>query len=407
VRRFLSRIAQIYRGLPERARRVVNLTGYAVLGLVVFVIALYYSFPWRKATDKIEAALSQATGMDVSIGDVHPTVWPGVTLTDVVLTSRPVPTPMQPNPKPASLVIDSITVHPGLLAALSGKTDVSFAASLGGGTLSGSEVASKDGSQLDLTIDGVGLDKVPGLQDLDGVPMTGPISGHVTLNVPPAGIQTASGEIDLTCNQCTIGDGVHSVRMPDYSGGQSAGGFTLPRIHLGQLQAQMPIKQGLATFQTFHAQSQDGDLYMEGSLALAQPFSDSRLQIYIRFLLDPALVAREERLQFLMGSGIQMGKRPDGYYGEKLFGTLKVLRMMPSKDDFLAPLSPTTPLPPPPPPPVVQQLPAAPTKTAAPFQPAPVPAVPPAPLPVPQRPPSNVLQLAPPSGAARQDDLDH
>ena len=91
-----------------------------------------------------------------------------------------------------------------------------------------------------------------------------------------------------------------------------ARGMTLPRIRIGDLGGHVAIEKGTAKLQGVESKSPDGEVALEGEIALHDPLSLTTLNLYLRFKLSDAVMKKEVALQILPAVAAA-GKRPDGF----------------------------------------------------------------------------------------------
>ena len=127
----------------------------------------------------------------------------------------------------------------------------------------------------------------------------------------------ANGQLTLSCVGLAAGDGKTPLKVPSIP--MLAQGITLPRIRIGDLGGHVAIEKGTAKLQGVESKSPDGEVALEGEIALHDPLSLTTLNLYLRFKLSDALMKKEVALQILPAVAAA-GKRPDGSYGVKFGG---------------------------------------------------------------------------------------
>ena len=107
----------------KRLAQVLVLIG---LFLVSFILFLYLTFPYEVLKEKIAGTISQATGVNVRIGELGPDLLVGLEARDVKVTSA----------NGASTIhVKTLTVELNLLDLLLGQLHVDFGATAGAGEL--------------------------------------------------------------------------------------------------------------------------------------------------------------------------------------------------------------------------------------------------------------------------------
>jgi len=325
---------------PVLVNRLIKWTGYPLFGLTTFVVFLYITFPYDKLKDRIEKQLSTSDDMTVTIDALGPSPLLGVSAERVLVTMKPRPSPpvppmvgaepSPPPPKPKSIriLLDEVSINAGLLALLRGATDVSFKVRGLGGVVSGDyEAEKKKGWALSLEVEGMSLARLPAVQEFVGLPVKGVLAGEVKLVVPQNRWSESSGSISIECEGCSVGDGKAKLKIPGNA--LTAQGITMPRIRLGQFGGEIKVEKGVASLENVSAKSPDVEVVLEGDVHLRKPIGFSNSQAYLRFKISPELKKRDPKFE-LLESGMAQAKRPDGFLGLRLVGTLKNMRPVPS-----------------------------------------------------------------------------
>lgn len=379
--------------LLERLGRARPLLAPLAFGAFVYVLALAVFFPYERVKQQI-VAIAASQGLDAEVGSVGPAFGVGVTISDVVLATRP-----SDGKKPTKTSIAKAKLLTSLWAGLRGEEGYEGDITAFGGQVSFRYEASLKSSAYGVKADDLALNQLPGMRDVLSIPFTGSLGADVDLRLPTNRYATSEGHLAWTLDNVVIGDGKSKLKVEGNP--LMAEGITVPRVRIGKLTGEIVVEKGVGHFRGVHAQSPDLEAYVEGEIRLSDPLPASFLDIYVRFKLADALVKRDEKLSLLMQLADMQGKRPDGFYGFRLTGLLRRLRPPewsknspfanaaspgPSarpRRPAVAPPVPSAPVaaPPAPPPPPVAAPPAVAPPAEAP--PAPAPSAPsPAPEPV-------------------------
>jgi type II secretion system protein N len=389
---------------PDRLRQLRRIGVYAAFGLVVFVVALYASFPYDRAKEAATRIMSKTFDVDVEIGSAGPAFGVAVMFRDIRVRTRPT------TGKPTRFTIDSAKFSPSLFAVFSSSLSYSVTAEGLGGTiaLDQSGTPGKKGAfKTDLVARDIDAAEIPGLKEAINLPLTGKVTLEAKLASETGRFADANGQLTLSCTGLAAGDGKTPLKVPSIP--MLAQGITLPRIRIGDLGGHVAIEKGTAKLQGVESKSPDGEVALEGEVALHDPLTLTTLNLYLRFKLSDALMKKEVALQILPVVAAP-GKRPDGSYGLKFGGRVgqmtqpvftptspvasTAVPVRPGGTPRGAPLPPPTtvpspppaafpqPSPPPPPPPAPEAAPAPPPPPPSP-PPAPAPDTAPAPSPPP------------------------
>ncbi len=320
---------------PPRLRRLLGLAGYPIFGLLVALIAFASAIPRDKVRDRLETLLSQdptgaqpmGLGVDVKAGELSVSLLSrSITADNVVLRTRP----LRSTDKPARYVLDKVEIGVGLLGLAFQRPTYAFTIDAFEGRLKGAVRVTATDNHYDIEGQKLALGAVQGLQTAIGLPIEGKVEGKLTLDAPGRLLANSSGSLEITIDNCAIGDGKAKLAIPNDP--FLAQGVTIPRIRLGKVFIQITIEKGKARFESMRAHSQDGDLSLEGYLDLRDPFPMSQMHGFLRFKLNDALVKREASLELLTNSLAGLGKRPDGFIGAQLTGSLSSLAFLANKN---------------------------------------------------------------------------
>jgi type II secretion system protein N len=392
---------------PDRVRQLRRVGVYAGVGLVVFIVALYAFFPYDRAKEAATRIMSKNFDVDVEIGSAGPAFGLAVMFRDIRVRTRPT------TGKPTRFTIDSAKFSPSLLSLISSSFSYSVTADALGGTIALDQSGTpgkKGGFRTDLSVRDISAAEIPGLKETINLPLTGKVTLEAKLASETGKFADANGQITLSCVGLAAGDGKTPLKVPSIP--MLAAGLTLPRIRLGDLGGHVAIEKGLAKLQGVESKSPDGEVALEGEIALHDPLPLTTLNLYLRFKLSDAIMKKEVALGILPAVAAA-GKRPDGFYGVRFGGP--VGHMTPPVFTPTSPVASTTvpvrsgtprgapmpsaPVSPPPPP--------ASPPPPPPAAPAPAPEAAPAPPPPPPPPPAPAPEAAaapapspPPAGAA-------
>ncbi len=153
------------------------------------------------------------------------------------------------------------------------------------------------------------------------------------------------GHIELSCPNCTIGDGVSKITPKPLSKSKnksrrsraavfSSNGVTVPRLNLGNLTGEIELNKGVGTVKRFAAQSDHGELTIEGDIRFKDPFKNSTFPGCMRFKLSDSLKnsKNEAEKNFAnLPDLMRVTPDPDGFSNVAMTGTLSNLRWRPRR----------------------------------------------------------------------------
>lgn len=316
---------------------VLRVIGYPLFFLFFFLVFLYATFPWDRLREAIVAAaeaprMSPAgratpSNMELSIGSLSPTFFPGVEARDVRVTLLP----QRSTERPVSMSIDKLRLHISLFALLAQRASLSFSMLGMGGSVEGSASialgtpATPRISPLrafEVTLDSVRLGQVAPLVSMVGLPLGGNLSGTITVNIPDGDVAQTGGSMRLTTDRLTVGDGRAQFQIPHF------GGVTIEQIRAGRLEANADIRRGVVQFTRVGAHSEEFDLQIDGRINLRPNFADSALNLGLRFRLTDVYRAKSEQAGRIMSvmdmaPDLRRARRPDGLFAFRCSGTFE------------------------------------------------------------------------------------
>jgi type II secretion system protein N len=314
--------------VPEGVRRAAKWVGYPAFALVVMMMSLYFALPRDRIKERIETLAGGALNADVSIDNLGLTFFtgPGVDAEGIVIRTRPTTS----SEKPQRYVVDEVVVHPNVIDAIRQRLGGRLTAQLAGGTVRARGTMNSEETAASLEAHTLGLAQVPGVARGIGLPVEGTLDVTGEVKLPKGLAAQAVGLFELLCEGCVVGDGKAKLVVP--SNPLLAAGLTIPRLKLGRIQGSVVIDKGRATFKDLHGRSSDVELALEGYIELRDPLPFSVLHLYLRFKLAPALVQREPTLELVSTALGGQGRRPDGFLGLAITGTLQTPLVLPSSE---------------------------------------------------------------------------
>jgi type II secretion system protein N len=326
--------------LGPRARKVLRYAGFAVLGLVSFVLAFQAAFPFGRVKDKIIESLAEK--YEVTIGSVEGGWLPGrVYFRGISLLPRAT----KPDELPTRFNIEQLQVDVGLLAALRGTTQVALDATIGDaknghGHILADLAVSSSGTQVSVVSDEVPSASLP-VRELIGLPMSGKLTFAVDFDLPNDKSKAgkvgpnwpkATGTISLACPAgCTIGDGKSKLRVNLKNQRQQAfaeGGIDFGKVSLDTLVANVELKSGKLDLTRFEIKSPDGEAHVDFDMVMNQDINQSMVTGCLRFRGSEGLGKREPKTYAALSTtGANLER--DSLYHIKLDGPLHDIRRLP------------------------------------------------------------------------------
>ncbi|MDX2021518.1 MAG: type II secretion system protein GspN [Deltaproteobacteria bacterium] len=289
-----------------------------MFGIIVYGISMLFVFPFDRVGEFVEATMSNM-GYDVEVGATKPLFGIGVKLEDVRVATRPTD-----GTKPSRFVIDKARITTSPLKNLMGGLAYDIKAEAFGGEVAVVVEADKEAGSGKALIKDISLAELPGIRESIGLPIAGTIHSEIELMLPKLRAAAADGRFEITCNDCSLGDGKAKLRVP--SNPLLAEGMTMPKLRVGDLEGTIVFEKGTGLIEGMHSKSPDIELDVEGSVRLSDPVDLSQLDLYVKFKLSEKLVKSNDKFQLLLQFAEMQGKRADGFYGFRLQGSPRRLR---------------------------------------------------------------------------------
>jgi type II secretion system protein N len=323
-----------------RVRRVVIGCGYAAFYLFALVLFAYFTFPYERLRDRLVQEFNQRqTGPDamrLEVDELDSYWLSGVEGTGIRLISAAKPAGTgdpQATTKPSVMVIDSAHARLGILGLLFGSTRLTFGADAFGGSISGFSAESDTSRELELELEDVALSEAPLLADAIGLPFGGTVNGAIELVLPENKLAKAEGNLKLTVNDLSAGDGKAKIRDT----------IALPKVEAGNLVIEGEVTAGQLKLTKFEADGPHLELVAEGGARLRDPASMSLLSLSARFRFTDRYKNQNDVTRGIFGAPgstipalfdldpkNKRAKRPDGFYGWRVSGTLAAPTFVPN-----------------------------------------------------------------------------
>ncbi len=311
---------------------LLRVVGYPLFFLFFYVTFLYATFPYDRLKEVIVAQAeaprvspmgrTTPSGMELTIGTLGPTFFPGLKAKDVNVTFLPT----AQGGRPVFMHLDQVTVHVSLFNLLFRRASVSFDLEGMGGEVEGEMVysfatePSPGLRSLQVEFTDVNAGELGPLVQAVGLPLGGTLAGKVELTIPDGAVNQAEGKVELTVDRLTVGDGRAQFMIPQF------GGVTIEQIRAGNFTFNVNIRRGVATLDRVGSTSNEFALQMDGRIDLRPNLADSAMNLGVRFRLTDAYRNKSEAAGRIltvmdMAPPLQSARRPDGMFGFRCSGT--------------------------------------------------------------------------------------
>ena len=297
----------LFAGRPWLRRLLVP-----VVFVVCFAIFAFLTFPF----DSLKASLEEqvhAGGGELTIERLRPAGLGGVRATGVKLRL-----PQGPGEGPLpELKLDHVDVRPDFFAFLLRRISFGFAFEGYGGKAKGHAALAKDQAQglfdsLDVDAADLDLKQLP-MKELSGLDLT----GQLTLKTRLTRLSPADGATSILMKGGAV------------NGGQLRG-FTLPKMNLGELDAQVVSDKGAARIERAMLRGSDVEADADGTLRLKPLLSLSQADLHARFKLSESWLNVNPVFRGLL-TALNNARQPDGGFVFTLTGPMSNLNSRPGR----------------------------------------------------------------------------
>lgn len=303
---------------PDKWRRLQRPALYIAFGLLVFVVALYLSFPYDRAKEAAIGWISKNLDMDAEIGSAGPAFGLAIGFQDIRLRTRPL------TGKPTRFTVESAKVSLSPFSLLTASKAVSLTADAFGGKIAldfqGTPGKKAAPFAIELHAQDIAAGDLPMVKEAINLVLSGTLKLDGEIKSETGKFADAKGAIAFACADCVAGDGKTPLKVAGSA--FLSGGLTLPRVRLGQLNGNIAIDKGTAKLQGVETKSPDGEATVEGDITLRDPVGNSAVNLYLRFRLNDAFLQKASSLGMILQTAAASAKRPDGAYGLCLSGRL-------------------------------------------------------------------------------------
>lgn len=310
--------------MSPRQRKILIAVGYGAFYWFMLLVFFYFTFPYDRLRERLVHDFNaRQTGPDALRLEVDKigSYWlSGVEADGMRLISTPTPDPNGKAVKPKVTAVEQAHARLSLFSLLFGKRVVSFGAKAFGGGLDGSITDSDAERVLDLELDGLDLGETPVLAGLLGLPVSGKLSGTANLVTPEARLSKAEGKVSMKLSGLAIGDGKAKIRDI----------IALPKLDAGELTLDADVKSGQVSVTELAAHGPDLEVDASGTIRLRDQPEQSLLSMNAEFKFTDHYMNKDDMTKALFGpTGMfdldpknKRAKRPDGFYGWRVAGTL-------------------------------------------------------------------------------------
>lgn len=314
--------------MNPRVALALKVIGYPLAYLGLLVVGLYVTFPTERVRERAlaEFAAKRPLGDGTLEIDEVDTYWgAGLELTGVRLT-LPAPPPGEDGKqeKPRVVSVEEAHCRWPLWRMLSFTLAADCTLKGFGGEVVVHYVERSTGRSIEAELNGISVADLPPVVER-GLPLSGALSGTVSVLLPEGKWAKAEGTLDLTVTDMAFGDG--KTKLMDT--------IALPRMDIGEFAASLELTEGRLTVKKLGASGKDVDVSAEGKVKLRDPIGSSLAELGARYKFSDKYMGKSDTTKAIFGDPgskvpglmdldpkVKRAKRPDGFYGWRLTGPL-------------------------------------------------------------------------------------
>lgn len=285
-------------------RKVMLRAAYVAFGFAAFFGSFYLTFPAEALGQRIAHEVQrQSKGkISFSFGDAELYRYSGLALGSVKLTV------LRDGKEPLLLDFDRVAARVKILPLLLLRTAVHARLQLGGGTIDADFSRKGEVIDADIDIDDLDFTSPPVLPRLAGIPLVGKLDARGTIYLAEQA-NASTGSLTFELRGGAIGPG-------------AAFGITVPQIGVGDLKAQIDLKDGKAKITSFDSSSGNVAFALSGEMSVKQKLEMSTIDVCAQVKADQAWLEKNDKMKTaLMLAGTQFATDPTGYLNIPLRGT--------------------------------------------------------------------------------------
>lgn len=292
-------------------KTIVKWAGYIVLGLIAYVMFLYWTFPFDQLKGRLEGAIEKSLGpdYDVRIANIAPSFVTGVVMKGVSLSVRSGSTTQ------TLLDVDKAKLRVGLFSLIFGNPEATFSLRFKKSTIEGSLAKDDNIIRISAELDPLLISNVPWFANVSGLQLDCKIAGTLTMAMPTDGNKPSEGSVNLS-----------------FQGGELKAGSKISLGEMGAKDIVVPMKfaeskdskwtmkwsKGVVDLSQFKWSGGDFQLELGGQIFSGVALASTRLNIKGNMILSPEF--EKEFGDFV--SVILKLKQADGSYPMSVSGNL-------------------------------------------------------------------------------------
>lgn len=201
-------------------KRLAQWAGYIGLGLIAYVMFLYWTFPFDQLKGRLEGAIEKSLGADydVRIAHISPSFITGVVMKGVSLSVR------SGSATQTIMDVDKARLRVGLFSLIFGNPEASFSLQFKKSSIDGTVGKRDNAIRVSAELDPLLMGNVPWFATVLGLQLDGKISGSLSMTMFTDGNKPSEGSVEL-----------------NFQGGELKAGSKIPLGQAGSMDVTNPI----------------------------------------------------------------------------------------------------------------------------------------------------------------------
>jgi type II secretion system protein N len=289
---------------------------YAFFFVIVYIISVYFLFPYQKVKNYLEAKLSKVTLCDVEITDISFGIFSGIELIGVNFERSIKDTPQN------ILTIDELKIIPYYFSLLTDKMKLDLKSKIYSGDVQGTiDILKKTRYQLNglnMKMENIDISQNKILKNLYNLDVYGLLNGDISLSGISKGIIRSDGEVSLSITK----GGTRGIVLDKIGSGIfQFENMILPDITFKDIKVSLKKEQRIVNVKSLKVEGEDINATVTGNFNFSNNIKMSSTNIGVKFSISEEYTKKDDTLS-LLEENFKNIKNSEGFYNIKIEGAL-------------------------------------------------------------------------------------
>ncbi len=300
-----AKLGQKILDLRERRSRWWAIIGYLLLGISLFLLFTYWSFPYPQLKEKLIRRLEAETHLRLEVKDFRPSFFTGLVLNGVNISSGLI------SESPALLSLRQLRLRISIFPLIWGSLSLKLSSDLYGGHLAGR--FNKRGSRVSVFCEweDLEIERYVLLQETYGLKVSGKFAGEMDLFIDPKNFSDNKGTASF------------QIKGAELSESSMFGLFKLPGMSFDNCQGKLVLGSERLVVEQGSLMGKDLEGEIEGALGLQKELSQSSIDLRVRLKLAKSLSGELKGILSLL----RIKADSKGFYNFSIKGNLAQPRL--------------------------------------------------------------------------------